>query len=186
MLGHADAGCRAAQVGGAWERGMHGLAGSPMSIALDQTRLRQIMETVLQGSSLDRAQATTILQFAQLAAGVDLDDDPAEQAILQTLAQQIASVLGTKPDDVLPIPPLPDEDARLHWLGALASELETRGARELAFVLAFLVSVADLDLNALEMSSLEELQRVLGVDEQRATDLVVFVTETVASGEASA
>jgi hypothetical protein len=153
-----------------------------MSIALDQSRLRRIVDAVLQGERLDRSEAATILEFAQLAAGVDLDEDPAELAVLQAFAQHIAPILGERPDDTRPIPPLPDEDARLHWLGALAAELDTRGARELAFVLAYLVSVADLAMSPLETTALEEVQRVLGVDERRATDLVVFVTETVAGG----
>jgi hypothetical protein len=152
-----------------------------MSIALDQVSLRHVVETVLAGAALDRAAATTILEFAQLAAGVDRDDDPRETAVLQTLAQRFAPAIGAKPDDVAPIPPVPDEDARTQWLNALASQLPTPGARELAYLLAFLVSVADLELTAVERRALEELQRVLGVDHARAAELVVLVTEAVAS-----
>lgn len=157
----------------------------PMSIAVDQSRLRQIVETVMPSRELDPAEATTILQIAQLAAGVDFDDeDPAEEAVLLSVAQQVFSLVGTKPDDVLPIPSLPDAEARAEWLAALAAQLDTRGARELAYALAFLVSVADLELTPAETRALEEFQRALGLDDRRATDLVITLSEIVAAGDA--
>jgi tellurite resistance protein len=148
-----------------------------MGIAVDQTRLRRIVESFLAGSSLDRAQATTLVQIAQVAAGADLRDDPAEQALLHAVAQHV----GLKPGELLPIPPLPDEEARLEWIGALSKDLRTHPVRELAFALAFLMSVADLELVPAETEALEEFQRALGVDHRRATDVVVLVTEIVAA-----
>lgn len=155
-----------------------------MSIAVDQTRLRRVVEAVLPERRLDVTQATMILQIAQLAAGVDLDDDPAEQATLQAVAQQVFSIVGVKPDEVLPIPPLPDEDARAVWLRAIAAQIKTRGARELAYALAFLVSVADLELTPLERTTLEEFQNALGLEHRRAMDLVILLSEIVAADDA--
>lgn len=154
-----------------------------MSIAVDQTRLRRVVDAVLPDRRLDLAQATMILQIAQLAAGVDLDEDPAEEATLHAVAQHVFSLVGMKPDEDSPIPPLPDEDARAAWLRALASQLETRGARELAYALAFLVSVADLELTPVEKTALEEFQHALGLDHRRATDLVVMLSEIMAAGD---
>lgn len=153
-----------------------------MSIAVDQTRLRRIVETVLPDATLERAEATTILEIAQLAAGVEIDGDPVARSILQAVAQQVCSRAGLKPGEVLPIPPLPDEEARASWVGSLAAQLQTRGARELAYALAFLVSVADLELTPAETAALEEFQHALGLDHRRATDLVVVLTEIVAGG----
>jgi tellurite resistance protein len=156
-----------------------------MSIAVDHSRLRRIIETVLPGATLDRAEATTILQIAQLAAGIELDqardEEPAERAALRAIGQHMCSLVGVPPEEVLPIPAAPDDDIRSAWLSSLAARLETRGARELAFALAFLVSVADLELSPDETSALEDVQRALALDDERATDLVVVLSEIVAA-----
>ncbi|HSK01580.1 MAG TPA: hypothetical protein VK932_10085 [Kofleriaceae bacterium] len=157
-----------------------------MSIAVDQTRLRRIVEALRVGETLDRAGALTILEIAQLAAGVGPEDDPAEHATLQAIAQHVGSLVGTKPGELLAIPQLPDEDARAGHLALLASQLHTRAARELAYAIAFLVSVADLQLTPAETAALEEFQRALGIDDRRATDLVVLVSEIVAAGDSAA
>lgn len=161
-----------------------------MSIAVDQSRLRSIVHTVMPGTKLGRSEAATILQMAQIAAGVDLDpttdEDPAERATLQAIAQHVCSMVGLPREEVLPIPPVRDEHVRLSWLSSLASRLETRGARELAFSLAFLVSVSDLQLTREETAALEDVQRALELDHRRATDLVVLLSEIVAGGDTAA
>lgn len=151
-----------------------------MSIAVDQTRLRRIVETVLAGTTLDRTQVMTILEIGQLAAGVT-PNDAAEHAALQAIAQQVGAIAGIEPGELHPIAPLPDEEARAGWLTALAQQLTSTGARELAFVVAFLVSVANLELSKPEVTALDEFQRALGLDERRATDLIIFASESVAS-----
>lgn len=158
-----------------------------MSIAVDQSRLRRIVDRLLGDATLERAEANAILEIAQLAAGIasgaGLDDDPAEHAALQAVAQHLGALVGFKQGEILAIPSLPDPDARLGWLGALAEQLTTRGAREVAFAFAFLVSVADLELTTAETTALEEFQRALAVDDRRATDLVVLLAETLAADE---
>lgn len=164
-----------------------------MSIAVDQTRLRRIVDTLMPGKPrLDRAQATTILQFVQLAAGADHQDEPHEHAIMQSIAQCVGTLAGLdpgaglEPGDMLPIPPLDDDTTRGHWLAALGANLTSRGTRELAYAFAFLVSVADLELVDNERATLESLQRALDLDDRRATDLVVFLTEIVAASDTAA
>jgi hypothetical protein len=151
-----------------------------MSIAVDQTRLRRITENILAGSTLGRTEVVTILEIAQLAAGVEPTDDPTAHATLQAVAQHVGSAGGLKPGELQEIPRMPDE-ARGAYLGSLASQLDTRAARELAYAVAFLVSVADLRLTPDEKTALEAFQHALGLDHRRATDLVVLVSETVAA-----
>lgn len=117
-----------------------------MSVAVDQTRLRRIAEAVLAGKDLSRTEAVRILSIAQLAAGIEPEADPAEHAALQAVAQQVGARVGMKPGELLPIPWLPDEETRRAAIEALAAQLETRAARELAYALAFVVSVADMEL----------------------------------------
>jgi hypothetical protein len=151
-----------------------------MSIAVDQTRLRRIVDEVLAGAPLDRTQVMTILEIGQLAAGIT-PNDAAEHAALQAVAQQVSAIAGIETGELLPIAPLPDEEARVSWLASLAEQLTSEGARELAFVVAFLVSVANLWLSKPEVTALDEFQRALGLDEKRATDLIIFTSESVAS-----
>ncbi len=155
-----------------------------MSIAIDQTRLRRIVHDLLGSTSLRRAEASAILQIAQLSAGIGPGDDPGEHAALQAVAQSLYSLVGLKLGEVLPIPFTPESETEVGWLRALAADLTSQGARELAFAFAFLVSVADLVLTPEETTGLEDVQRALGLDDRRATDLIVFLTETVASSAA--
>ena len=151
------------------------------SIAVDQTRLRRMVQTILAGHRLNRNEATTVLQIAQLAAGADHTERPAEHSVLQAIAQHVNSLVGGEAEELSAIPPLDDRDARISWFRAVAAQLPCRAARELAFAMAFLVSVSDLELESTEHESLEELQHVLGVDDRRATDLVVHLTAILAN-----
>lgn len=157
-----------------------------MSIAVDQQRLRTIVETLLPSGRLDRSEAITMLQFVQLAAGVDRVDDPIEHSIMQSIAQAVSGLAGMRIEEVQPIPPLGDEHGRLQWLRRLGSQLPSRAARELTYALVFLTSVADLQLTSAERDALEEFQHALALEHQRATDLVIFLTDVVAASDSAA
>ena len=157
-----------------------------MSIAIDQSKLRTIAQEILGADELDRTEATTIVSIAQLAACADDLEHPDEHALLQALAQYVLSGVGLRPGEIRGIPQLPDYDARLAWFCALSADLHSQAAKELAFAFAFLVSIADLELARDEHHCLEELQHALGVEDRRATDIVVLLTETVASSHRTA
>jgi len=157
-----------------------------MSIAVDQQRLRRIVETLLPSGRLDRPEAITMLQFVQLAAGVDHVDDPIEHSIIQSIAQMVSGLAGLHVDELQPVPPLGDEPARLRWLQRLGAQLQSRAARELTYALVFLTSVADLQLTSAERDALEEFQHALALEHQRVTDLVVFLTQIVAATDTAA
>jgi hypothetical protein len=154
-----------------------------MSIAVDQHRLRRIVETILPGGTLDQREATTMLQFVQLAAGVDQVDDPIEHSIMQSIAQTVSGLAGLRVGEILSIPPIEDEHARRQWLERLGAQLTSGGTRELTYAFVFLTSVADLQLTSTERDALEEFQHALRLDHRRATDLVVFLTSVVAADE---
>jgi tellurite resistance protein len=153
-----------------------------MSIAVDQTSLRRIVERIAPGVELTRAEAETILHIAQLTAGADDESQPQEHAMLQAIAQHIGGMVGIKPDELYMIPKVPDERARAARLRWLASQLGGRSTRELAYTLAFLVSIADLELVPAETTALEEFQFALGLSYRRAMDLVVTLSELVEGG----
>ena len=153
-----------------------------MSIAVDQTRLRRIMGRLAPGVSMTREEGETILQIAQLAAGADEESHPQEHMVLQQIAQYIGSTVGLELDELHMIPKVPDEEARAARLARLGRRLGTRSLKELAYALAFLVAVADLELVPEETTALEEFQFALGVTDRRAMDLVVTLIEIIEGG----
>lgn len=157
-----------------------------MSIAVDQQRLRTIVETLLPSGGLDEPEAITVLQFVQLAAGADRVDDPIEHSVMESIAQMVSGLAGLPMDEVQPFPPVDDDVARQRWLQRLGGQLLSRAARELTYALVFLTSVADLQLTAEERDALEEFQHALALDDKRATDLVVFLTDVVAASDTAA
>ena len=157
-----------------------------MTIAIDQSKLRRIMDTILAGETLSRDEGTTLLQIAQLAAGADDTEQPVERALLQGLAQRISSLNGVQPAELIAIPPIQGFRARMARFRTLAATLQTRTARELGFAVAFLVAISDLELQSSERETLDELQHALGVDHRRATDIVVQLTEIIASSRRAA
>lgn len=152
-----------------------------MGIAVDQPRLRQIIEALLPTRNLERSEAITILQFVQLAVGVDSVEDPIEHSIVQSIAQRVTELAGLRVGDIQGIPPLDDDRARLAWFQRLGRQLPSRETRELTYALIFLTCVADLRITPAEREALEEFQQALGIEQQRATDLIVLITEIVAT-----
>jgi tellurite resistance protein len=155
-----------------------------MSIAIDQTRLRRIVERLAPGLTLTRDEGETILQIAQLAAGADEESHPQEHAVLQQVAQHIGSAIGIDVGELHMIPKIPDEEARAGRLERLANRLDARRTKDLAYTFAFLVSIADLELVPAETKALEEFQLALGVSDRRAMDLVVMLSEIIEGGHA--
>jgi len=157
-----------------------------MSIAVDQQRLRRIVETLLPSGKLGRSEASTILEFVQLAAGVDHADDPIKHSIVQSVTQMVSSLAGVRIGEVASIRPVDDEGMRELWLHRLCAQLSSRAERELTYALVFLVTVADLQLTPVEQVALEEFQHALGLTDARVTDLVVFLTDVVAASDVPA
>lgn len=156
-----------------------------MSIAIDHQRLSQIVDEVLRQRVVDDGEAYAMVEFVRLAGGSDHDCAPKTRAIMETIVREIRSLSDldpeTTPMKVTPSELAPDRETRIRWLAALASQLRSHAARELTYVFAFLVSVADLELSLAERVTLEELQQVLGVDHRRATELTICVTDIVAA-----
>lgn len=140
------------------------------------------MERVAPGVSLSRAEAETILQIAQLAAGADNESQPQEHMMLQAIAERVGASGGLELGELHLIPKVPDEEARAARLQRLAKLLGSKGTRELAYTFAFLVSIADLELVPAETTALEEFQFALGVSHRRAMDLVVMLSEIIEGG----
>ncbi|MDX2089467.1 MAG: hypothetical protein SFX73_16560 [Kofleriaceae bacterium] len=151
---------------------------------LDAVSFRTIAKQLLPArSTLSRDEAIAVIQIAELAVGVDLHEDIEEYAILQQVTRHVCAIGGITPDDVPVVSPLPlDGEERRAWCMRLARQLVTNGARELAYVLAYLVVVDNFELSPIEGSLIHELQDALELSDDRSNFLVQNAAEIMTPG----
>ena len=144
---------------------------------IDAQTFRRIAKPILPPhATLSPYEAHAIVQLGYLAYDVDFDEDRDERALLDQLGRYVCGLGGIDVESVpRPSPlPLPDDDeARIGWLEDLGGRLTSTTARELGFVVASLVTMGDLQSSPVESVFLEELRQVLGIEQSRATELVV-------------
>ena len=158
-----------------------------MAIEIDDTKFQQILDVTLGSQRLAPREIRSVLAIAQLAAAVDLDDDPAERTMLQTLTSKLCAWGGIPADSVPLLSPVPtDEEERAARIALLVRALRTTDARHLAFALAYLIIVADLELAPIEDSVLQQLQRELPIPGDRASELIEAIAASVTPGEPDA
>lgn len=155
---------------------------------LDAITFRTLAKQLLPPrSTLSADEAAAVVQIAELAVGVDLEEGAEERALLQQIKRHVCAIGGISPDDVPEVSPLPlDDEERRAWCARLARRLASRGARELAYVLAYLCIAGDLELAPVEGSLIEDLQRALDIDNARADELVEAVAELATPGDVRA
>jgi hypothetical protein len=156
-----------------------------MTIAIDDEKFQQILDVTLGTQQLGPAEARTVLQLARLAAEIDLDDDPAEQALLRSLTVRLCTATGVALDDLPHRFPVPtDDEERTVQIDALVQRLPPTGARDLAFALAYLLIVSDLEIAPIEDALLGQLQRALTIPPERRSRLIDAVARIVTPGAA--
>jgi hypothetical protein len=154
-----------------------------MSIALDTRTFNRLLDLVMPGTSPSPTEARTIVQIGQLAAGIDLDEDADERGLLRALTRQLCASAGISTENLRPLSPLPiDAEERTAQIASLASQLVTTSSRELAYVVAYLLIVSDLELAPVETELLEGLQRALWIEGRRASAIAAAVSELVTPG----
>ncbi len=154
-----------------------------MSIELDDRTFGRLLDIVMPGRTPAATETSTILQIAQLAAGVDLDEDVDERGLLGTLTRQLCATAGIPLESVRPLSPLPiDAEERTARIASLAAGLATTSARELAYIVAYLLIVSDLELAPVETELLDGLRAALRVEDRRASELAAEVSELVTPG----
>jgi hypothetical protein len=158
-----------------------------MTIDIDDAKFQQILDVTAGVPQIGPPEVRTILQVAQLAAEIDLDDDPAELALLRSLTTRLCTATGVALDRFPLLSPIPtDDEERAAQIAALVRRLPTTGARDLAFALAYLMVVSDLELAPIENALLQQLQRALTIPPERASDLIDAIARIVTPGAAEA
>ncbi len=152
-----------------------------MTIAIDDTKFRQILDLAYY-RQVDPEEIRAIVRIAQLAAAVDLDDDPDERTMLGTLGGKLCALGGLASVPRLARVPIDDEE-RAFQVAKLSLSLVSPAARDLAFAVAYLVIVADLELAPVEGSLLSQLAYALMIPEPRANQLVQGISQIVTPPE---
>jgi hypothetical protein len=155
---------------------------------LDAITFRTLAKQLLPPrSTLSADEATAVVQIAELAIGVDLEEGAEELALLRQVKRHVCAIGGISPDDVPAVSPLPlDAEERRAWCAQLAHRLDSNGARELAYVLAYLCIAGDLELAPVESSLIVDLQGALDIDNARADELVEAVAVLATPGDVRA
>lgn len=121
--------------------------------------------------------AAPIVQLARLTADADdREDDDEAVALGELVAHTCALAAITPPPEV----DLPRDDLdRFERIGALATPLRGTPAAGLAYVVAHLLTISDLDIAPAENAFLERLREALGLDPERAGELAATAAELV-------
>ena len=133
-------------------------------------------------SKLTAADAELVVAIAQLAVAADRVDDPDEQALFQQLAGHIyehANVKTTPPT----LGPVEDAEARVDHLRTHAAQLQGKASAALAYSVAYILAISDMDLDPEEGELLDILRDALGLDEEKADDLLPIVSELITPPE---
>ncbi|HVK82690.1 MAG TPA: hypothetical protein VM513_01215 [Kofleriaceae bacterium] len=151
---------------------------------LDAITFRTLAKQLLPPrTTLSPDEAIAVVQIVELAVGADLDEAVEEHALLQQVKRHLCAIGGISPDDVPVVSPLPlDGEERRAWCERLAGALLTTGARELAYVLAYLVIAGDLELAPVEGSLIDDLQHALELSDGRADEIIQAAAELATPG----
>jgi hypothetical protein len=142
-----------------------------------------LIESIAPGRTLTDDEIASIIRLAALTADVDFRPDADEDDALARMARTLWASVGRAPQRVEPVSPIPlDAEERNARIAELARHLRSREARELAYVAAYILAVVDLDLAPTQAQFLAQLQRALGIDDERAADLVSRAAEAVTPG----
>lgn len=127
---------------------------------------------------LTAAEAELVVAIAQLAVAADRVEDPDEEALFDQLASHIYAHanVATEPPHLGPVE---DPERRIDHLRSHAAQLHGKASAALAYAVAYILSVSDMDLDPEEGDMLDILREALGLDEEKADDLLPVVSELI-------
>jgi hypothetical protein len=154
-----------------------------VSIRIDEPTFRLVFEQITAGTLPTAREVAAIVQLAEMVAGADLDENPEERDLLETLIRYLAQLTGISRRSIPRLGRLPgDPEERRPLCSALAGRLSSKESRELAFAFSYLLVVTDLELAPVELEALDDVQQSLEIDDNRASELAITVAELVTPG----
>jgi tellurite resistance protein len=121
---------------------------------------------------LEREDAETILELAQLVVDIDGTEDKDEIGLFFAVGKVLFELAEVTDASVPTFATDQDDEERMF---ELATQLKGTPARELAFVVARVLAEADLDIAAVEETFIERLRGILSISKSRADELDVLL-----------
>jgi tellurite resistance protein len=122
-------------------------------------------------------EAKAVAGIAQLVAGADDKEDEEETAVLQEIIDHLSAFAGLAV--AIPTVQANDDYERLEKIREVGARLPTAPSRELAYALAYAVSISDMDLAPAESEFLADLAVAIGISDDRADELASIVGQAV-------
>ena len=140
----------------------------------DDARYHAAIELIHPGA-LSEADAETIVAIAQLAVDADGREDAEEIKNFFSLGKAIYKHAGL----ATPTPTFAGDEEDDERLRTLVGQLSTPVAKELAYAVAFMMAIADVDLAPEEGALVETLRDLLGMTEDRADEIAATVSAAI-------
>jgi tellurite resistance protein len=141
----------------------------------DDSRYRAAIKLIHPGA-LSEADAETVVAIAQLTVDVDGREDAEEISKFFAMGKAIFSHAGFENS---PTPTFAGDEEDDERLRALAGQLSTPAAKELAYAVAYMMAVADTDLAPEEGALVDALRETLGLTEDRADEIAASVSAAI-------
>jgi tellurite resistance protein len=144
-------------------------------MSLDAGRFRDALRTIHAGK-LSTGDAETIVAISQLAVDADGREDPEEIQMFFTVGKAVFELAGLTET---PSPSFDSDEQDDERVRTLAARLSSPAAKELAFAVAYVMAIADVDLAPAEGALVENLRSALAIGEDRAAELAANISAAI-------
>jgi hypothetical protein len=141
----------------------------------DPAQLRKALRNVHPGK-LSAEDAETIAELAQLSVDADGQEDAEEIQMFFALGKIVYEIAGLTDTPTPTFAVDIDDNERLE---ELARKLATKEARELAYAVAHVLAIVDIQIAPEENEFLENLRGALGLGDERADELAGQLAEAI-------
>lgn len=139
---------------------------------------RQFSDAIrsIHAGPLSESDAEAIVAITQLAVDADGREDADELATFFMIGRALYELAGVKD---APTPTFAADQEDEERLESLAGQLGTPAAKELAYAVAFLMAISDIELAPEESALVEALREALGLTEDRAAEIASTVSAAI-------
>ena len=151
---------------------------------IDATRFRAALKAV-HPSALSPGDAETIMAIAQMSVDADGQENTDEIQMFFALGKTVYFMAGL---NETPSPAFPDDDPYEtdQRIAGLAAKLSTPESRDLAYAVAHLLTVIDIQIAREEEAFLEKLRTALAISDDHAEELALKLGQAIDSRRVAA
>jgi hypothetical protein len=144
------------------------------AMTIDAAQLQTALRKVHPGA-LSAGDAETIVEIAQMSVDADGQEDADEIKMFFALGKAVFELAGLRDT---PTPTFMDDDDD-NRLATLAGKLSSAQSKELAYAVAHLLTVIDVQIAPEEDDFLHHLRETLGVADERADELAADLSAAI-------